>query len=402
MHASTETPTVAPIRALIVDDDAFIREVVAIHLESLGIEAIMVAEDGDRARALLRGSEPYDLIICDLMLPGADGIQLLRDVAEQRPDAAMIFISSAETRLLRSVEQIARNRHLTVLGSLQKPLHPAGFKELVGRMHRQPAARPTGASRMPIKDDALLQALRTDAFFIAVQPQIDLLTGAVNAVEALVRWKDGTGAMIPPDQFLPSIEAAGLMPALTDAVMTQSLRAARAWLDSGIDLSVSINIPPSVVVDAGLHTRIVSLATQFRVSPGRIVLEITESGLSTDLLIPLEVLTRLRLHGMELSIDDFGTGYSSLERLRHIPFTELKIDRSFVSVARRDRDARRIVESSIRLAHDLKLRSVAEGIETNEDARLMRALGCDVGQGFHFARPMPPEQLPQWLRGHDR
>ncbi|TJY58353.1 EAL domain-containing response regulator [Sinimarinibacterium sp. CAU 1509] len=402
MHASTDIPTLAPIRALIVDDDAFIREVVALHLEALGIEAIMVAEDGDRARALLHGSQPYDLIVCDLMLPGTDGIQLLRDIADQRPDAAMIFISSAETRLLRSVEQIARNRRLTVLGSLQKPLHPAGFKELVGRMRRQPNVRPAGSARTVIADEALHQALRTDAFFIAVQPQIDLLTGAVDAVEALVRWRAGNGATIPPDHFLPSMDAAGLMPELTDAVMRQSMRAVRLWLDEGIDLRISVNISPSVVVDAGLHARIVSMASLFRVEPGRIVLEITESGLATDLLIPLEVLTRLRLHGMELSIDDFGTGYSSLERLRHIPFTELKIDRSFVSVARRDRDARRIVESSIRLAHDLKLRSVAEGIETDEDARLMRALGCDVGQGFHFARPMPPEQLPQWLRNHDR
>jgi EAL domain-containing protein (putative c-di-GMP-specific phosphodiesterase class I)/FixJ family two-component response regulator len=398
MPVSADAATVAPVRALVVDDDAFIRSVVVHQLQALGIAAVMVAEDGDRARALLHGTHPYDLIVCDLMLPGTDGIQLLRDIADQRPDAAMIFISSAETRLLRSVEQIARNRRLVVLGSLQKPLHPAGLKELVGRMHRQPQVRTVGSASVAIDDCALRQALSTDAFFIAVQPQIDLLTGNVEAVESLVRWKDAAGATIAPDQFLPAIDDAGLMPDLTDTVLRQSLHAARRWLDDSIDLRVSVNIPPSVVVDSGLHARIVALAAQFRVKPNRIVLEVTESGLSTDLLIPLEVLTRLRLHGMELSIDDFGTGYSSLERLRHIPFTELKIDRSFVSVARRDRDARRIVESSVRLAHDLGLRSVAEGIETDEDARLMRALGCDVGQGFHFARPMPPDQLPRWLR----
>jgi len=400
MLASTDAPAPESIHALVVDDDAFIREVVVYQLEALGIESITIAEDGDRARTLLHGQHPFDLIVSDLMLPGTDGIQLLRDIAEHRPDAALIFISSAETRLLRSVEQIARNRRLLVLGSLRKPLHPAGFKELILRLQRPPTLRPAGTTRKAIDERALREALDTDAFVIAVQPQVDLLTGAVDAVESLVRWPDASGVPLPPDQFLPAIEAAGLMPELTDAVLRKSLRAVRDWLDQQIDLRIAVNIPPNVVVNGGLHARIVALAAEYRLTPDRVVLEVTESGLSTDLLIPLEVLTRLRLHGMELSIDDFGTGYSSLERLRHIPFTELKIDRSFVSVARRDRDARRIVESSVRLAHDLGLRSIAEGIETDEDARLMRALGCDVGQGYYFARPMPPEQNPQWLRRH--
>jgi EAL domain-containing protein (putative c-di-GMP-specific phosphodiesterase class I)/AmiR/NasT family two-component response regulator len=401
MNSLAESPPAAcrPLQVLVVDDDAFVRKVLSHQLRKLGAGRIIEADDGERARELLRSNgEDLDLIVCDLVMPGADGVELLQDIAAHHTATALILMSSAEARLLRSVEYIARSRELRVLGCLQKPIQTPALKVLLSRMsgcvaHRR-AAPGLGVEVTP----AMLQAaLAAHQIRIAVQPQINLLTGQIEAAEALARWTLPDGAAITPDQFLPVAEASGLLDQLTDQVFELAVRAARDWHSAGLGLRVAINVAPTTLSRPGLPDRIARLTAQSRLSLRDVVIEVTETGVARDLLVPLEVLSRFRLQGMELSIDDFGTGYSSLERLRHIPFTELKIDRSFVSVARSDQDARRIVESSIRLAHDLGLRTVAEGIETLADEMLMRALGCDLGQGFLYARPMPPSQLPAWV-----
>jgi EAL domain-containing protein (putative c-di-GMP-specific phosphodiesterase class I)/ActR/RegA family two-component response regulator len=387
-----------PLSVLVVDDDPFVRGVLSHQLRKLGAGRIIEACDGQHARDLIHASDAdLDLIVCDLVMPGADGVELLQDIAERQTSAALIFMSSAEARLLRSVEHIARSRELRVLGCLQKPIQTPALKVLLSRLSECVARRQaTGLHPVEVTVPMLQAALTARRIRIAVQPQVNLLTGEVEAAEALARWQLEDGSTIAPDQFLRVAEEGGLMDQLTDQVLELAVLAARDWHSAGVGLRVAINVAPTSLSRPGLPDRIAGMAARAHLSLRDLIIEVTETGVARDLVVPLEVLARFRLQGMELSIDDFGTGYSSLERLRHIPFTELKIDRSFVGVARSDPDARRIVESSIRLAHDLGLRTVAEGIETDADERLMRALGCDLGQGFLYARPMPPSQLPIW------
>lgn len=396
--AEPETAAPLPLRALVVDDDQFVRSVVARQLRSLGAAAVAVAEDGAQARRLL-GAETYDLIVCDLVMPGTDGIQLLGDIAGSIPGASLILMSSAEPKLLRIAEQIARGRRLRVLGSLHKPVQTGSLKMLLSRIGApRPAAEPSAHGLIDVTASMLREALDGGALTIAVQPQVNLVSGQLEAAEALARWPLPGGHWIAPDRFLPIAEEAGLMDRLTDYVFEHAVAGARRWRDAGLELRIAVNVAPTSLCRPGLPERIAHLVARHQVKTSQILVEVTETDVDRDLLVPLEVLARLRLQGIELSIDDFGTGFSSLARLQGMPFTELKIDRSFVGIARHDEEARSIVEASVRLARNLGLRTVAEGIESAEDAQLMRALRCDLGQGYYYAHPMPADRLPDWSR----
>lgn len=395
---TVEPEAAAALRALVVDDDQFVRSVVSRQLRSLGAAAVAVAEDGEQARRLL-AADTYDLIVCDLVMPGADGIELLGDIAGSIPGASLILMSSAEPKLLRIAEQIARSRRLRVLGSLHKPVQTCSLKTLLSRIGSA-AAGTEPSARGPVEVTAamLRDALDAGAITIAVQPQINLVSGQLEAVEALARWPLADGHWIAPDLFLPVAEEAGLMDRLTDHVFECAVTVARQWRDAGLELRIGVNVAPTSLCRPELPDRVARLVAQHRLRSSQILVEVTETGVARDWLVPLEGLARLRLQGIELSIDDFGTGFSSLARLQGMPFTELKIDRGFVGIARADEEARSIVEASVRLARDLGLRTVAEGIESAQDAQLMRELRCDLGQGYYYARPMPAEQLPTWSR----
>ncbi len=385
------------LRALVIDDDAFVRTVVAHQLRGLGATMVATAADGNSAREVLRSQQGFELIVCDLMMPGADGVELLRDIAEAHPDVALILISSADSKLLRSAENIAQNRDLRVLGTLQKPVRTDGLRDLLARIGSTvPRVLPTPRPDNQITEAMVREGIERGEIRIAVQPQVNLASGRLEGAEALARWPRPNGKTVQPDQFLSIAESAGLMDTLTDQIFVQAVNAVRDWQRAGLELRIAINVAAGTLSRPGLPDRITELARAAGVRLSQVMIEVTETGIAGDRLVPLEVLTRFRLGGVELSIDDFGTGYSSLERLSQIPFNELKIDRSFVAAACKDPAARRIIESSVRLAHDLGLRTVAEGIETAEDAQLMRALGCDSGQGYYYARPMPPSALVAW------
>jgi EAL domain-containing protein (putative c-di-GMP-specific phosphodiesterase class I) len=202
-----------------------------------------------------------------------------------------------------------------------------------------------------------------------------------------------------PDQFIEETEQLGLMDALTDFVMERSLQEV-ANLDGLAEATLSINFPASSLVDLQLPERIAQSAGRANMPLSRLVVEITESGLIKEFGKALDVLARLRLRGAGVSIDDFGTGYSSMAQLRRVPCTELKIDRMFVKDMLSDESAMALVEESIGLAHRLRLRVVAEGVETLQQAQALAAIGCDIAQGYYYSRPLPAQDLTAWLAAH--
>lgn len=234
---------------------------------------------------------------------------------------------------------------------------------------------------------------------VDLQPQIDLRTGAVVGVEALVRWLHPTKGWVHPEEFLSAVEDAGLMSRLTAKVLGLSLRECRRWLDRGYDLPVSVNVTTSDIHDPALPATIAASLLRNKVPPGHLTIELTEETLMHDPSRAHTVVRMVRDMGVGMSIDDFGTGYSSLAYLHRLPLDELKIDRSFTTRLQSDPTAMSIVQHTIDLCHALGLRAVAEGVESQSDVQALAAAGCDRGQGYFFAMPMAPDVLHIWLQG---
>ncbi|MGL5858199.1 MAG: putative bifunctional diguanylate cyclase/phosphodiesterase [Angustibacter sp.] len=245
--------------------------------------------------------------------------------------------------------------------------------------------------------EELREALAGDQLVVYLQPQLQLSTGAVTGVEALVRWQHPSRGLLTPAAFLPHVEQAGLQRSLAEVVLDLALRAASTWWDAGRQLPVSINLTASDVTDQSLPVKIVDALRSHGLPPQALTVELTEQTLLTDPVEGRRVLEELRDNGIGVSIDDYGTGYSSLSYLRDLPADELKLDRTLNVDLEIDVRAAAIVEHTVALAHTLGLRVVAEGVETSGSAAVLADLGCDIGQGHHLARPMPGEELTRWL-----
>lgn len=388
---------------LIVDDSPLQRLHTVGLMRDLGVEMIYEAGDGQEALDLLALLKlPPSLVIVDLEMPGMDGVEFIQHLQERKQNFPIIVASSRETSLLASVETMIEALGMHVLGALQKPLNQEKIMGALKSFNSNPG--------FPAKDDALpavceaelAAAIRNGEIIAFYQPKVDIRTGMLKGVEALARWMHPTNGMVPPDRFIPLAEQSGLIHELTLSMLTQAMAQAALWNERGLPLKVAVNLSPLSLDIPGFVQKIVDLLAQHALQADQMVLEITEGSVVANLGTALGTLARLRLKGFGLSIDDYGTGFSSMQQLARIPFTELKIDRSFVHGAHARQNLRVILQSALDMAKRLELVTVAEGIETIEDWRLLQESGCTIGQGYLIARPMPANDLPVWLKGHHR
>ena len=228
------------------------------------------------------------------------------------------------------------------------------------------------------------------------QPKIDAPSGEITGVEALLRWHHPQRGMVSPVVFIPMAERFGLINALGNWVIHEACRQARAWRDEGLRMRVAINLSAHQLRQPDLADRIGDALVLHQINPKLLTCEITESVAMDDDDATLKVFDKLKQLGVHISIDDFGTGYSSLAYLRKLPAEELKIDRSFVLDLETSSDARAVVDAVVKLAQALGLKVVAEGVETEAQNQILRALGCDQLQGFLFAKPMSAKALSLW------
>ncbi len=243
----------------------------------------------------------------------------------------------------------------------------------------------------------LRKALEANEVLLHYQPKVDLESGRVVGAEALVRWQHPTRGLILPLEFVPMAERTGLIRPLSRYVLNVALAQAREWCDAGLDLKVSVNLSARNLLDPGLPEDVSRLLAKWRVPAALLELEITESTMMVDPDGAMQVLSHLHAMGIALSIDDFGTGYSSLAYLKDLPVDELKIDRTFVTHMASNKGDAFIVRSAIDLAHNLRLQVVAEGVEDEHTMNELAELGCNIAQGFHIARPLPPREFTTWL-----
>jgi EAL domain-containing protein (putative c-di-GMP-specific phosphodiesterase class I)/DNA-binding NarL/FixJ family response regulator len=392
------------LRVLLVDDEPFQLMLLGHQLAQLGVAD--VARCGDAREALgwvAREPGRFDLVCCDLQMPGMDGVEFVRHLGLQRYGGGVVLVSGEDQRILHTAEHLARTQALRVLGALHKPVTAEQLRRVLLANVAQSRASASAAARPGSPDysaDDLRGALERGELVNHYQPKVELATGRVAGVEALVRWQHPEDGLVYPDRFIGVAEANGLIDDVTRCVLAGpggALMQARVWQDLGHPLQVSVNVSMDNLNDHGFPDFVAREVARAGVPPSRLTLEVTESRLMRDPVATLDILTRLRLRRIGLSIDDFGTGHSSLAQLRDIPFDELKIDRSFVSGARERDDLRAILLPSLDMARQLGMKAVAEGVESLEDWQFLRAGGCDLAQGWFIARAMPPEALPQWL-----
>lgn len=385
----------ATLRVLVVEDHDFQRSVAVNMLKRIGVREVSEATDGESALRCIRElSGPLDIILCDLNMPGMDGIELIRHIAQEDVAASLVVVSGLDASLVSSVEAMAKEHGMNVLGVIEKPVTAQKLSNLFQRY--RPGGSDTAKSPIFITASEVRHALVTGEFLLAYQPKVDIATRAVVGAECLVRWRHPIAGLIEPRSFLAAVDEQGAGAELSWVVLNQALDQLQAWRASGLATTLSVNLSLIFLENVGVADRIAGEVAARDIDFSSVIVEVTERLATAKFAHVTENLARLRMKGFGISIDDYGTGYSSVQQLSRIPFTELKIDQSFVSGAVSKDDMRAILDTSLQLARRLGLKSVAEGIEREEEWSLLKALGCDMAQGYYIARPMSGDEFPRW------
>jgi EAL domain-containing protein (putative c-di-GMP-specific phosphodiesterase class I)/FixJ family two-component response regulator len=384
---------------VLLDDDPFTLKLLTQMLAQLGYERVAAFDCGQKALQHVTGThEIVDLILLDINMPGMDGVEFIRRLVEYRYSGSVILVSGENSRILESVEKLVEAHRLTALGHLQKPVKPNELFRLVSELKANTGQRST--KRIidhTYGPEQLRLAIVHGELVNYYQPQVALATGAVVGMESLVRWRHPADGLIFPDEFIGLAAQHGLLTELTGTVLIAAMRQARAWCQAGYRLPVAVNVSMDDLTSLDFPDIAAGLAASVGVEHQLITLEVTEGQVMRQLSTVLDVLSRLSLKRFRLAIDDFGTGHSSLAQLRDLPFDELKIDRGFVHGASADGTRQAICSASLRMAKQLKMQVVGEGIEDQDDWDVLSQLGCDIGQGYFIARPMPAADVLDWI-----
>jgi EAL domain-containing protein (putative c-di-GMP-specific phosphodiesterase class I) len=367
-------------------------------LGQLGASRVTDVPDGPTAlRTLQAGFTPkVDVAIIDLALGGMDGLELLRAIAGHASTVRLIVIGAQPAGVLFSVETLAQAYGVDLLGTIAKPVTTAKLKALLDNL--QPPARPRGAAASPTFSFAEvgvgLQQRQFEPFF---QPKIELATGQVKGLEAFARWRHPEHGVLGPAAFIDALERNSRVDFLDWTMIELSVERCRQYHEQGIPISISLNLAPETLAHPNFIRQVSSCMKRHGVLPDYLGFEITEAAILKFDADFIERLVRLRMMGFGLAIDDYGTGRSNLQLLARIPFSELKIDRSFVDGASKKRPLGTVLKSCLGLAHSLDRMSVAVGVETRQDWDFLQGLGCTYAQGYHIANPMEASAFPGWL-----
>ncbi|CAK0768120.1 diguanylate cyclase [uncultured Gammaproteobacteria bacterium] len=282
---------------------------------------------------------------------------------------------------------------LAMAGELHKPIRAVALKTLLAGLRGSVDVIAAETVADPVTPETLAKAIAAGRLFLMYQPQVTIPGRRIVGVEALVRWRTASGRVIGPDNFIPLAERSGLIDNLTAWVIDAAVQQAGRWRAEGRDFKVSVNLSARNIHDRHLPDLLAARCRREGVPPEGLVLELTETATMQDAAMLMEVLGRFRLKGFPLSIDDFGTGYSSIAQLLRLPFSELKVDKSFVMSMDRTRESAVVTRTIIDMAHHLGLPVIAEGVETEEAFTLLSEFGCDFAQGYLVSRPVGAEVI---------
>ena len=388
------------LHALVVEDDAVQRGIMIALLESLGMSSVWGVADGRQAMETMRrltGEHAVDIVLCDLNMPEMDGLELLRHIGQEGHNVSVVVVSALGDKLFASVNSMARGLGIRFLDAIEKPVSLARLKESLSRHRRAESRQRHLLSGPDFTVDEIMAGVRAGQIEPYFQPKVDLKTGRLVGAEALARWIHPEFGIVSPGAFIPQLERSSNIDELTFGMIARSADACRAFRETH-DLTVSVNLSLDSLDDPTLADRIIQVVRGAGLEPKHMILEISETAAMSDVVLTSENLARLCMHGFALSIDDYGTGYSNMQQLTCISFSELKIDQSFVRDFTGNPSLRIVVESSIEMARKLKLKSVAEGVETRQDWENLKRVGCDIAQGYFVAKPMDMARFGAYIR----
>ncbi len=404
-------------KLLILDDDALIARTISVIGESAGFHT-RTTTAADEFFELVDTWTPSHIAL-DLVMPDMDGVEVLVELAQRRCRARILITSGVGSRVLDAARRSAVEHGLTIGGVLAKPFAPGDLRQLLADQKSEivdiePDPHPdTDRRRHEISPEDLEAGLERGELELVYQPKVNCGDSALAGFEALVRWRCPERGVVPPGLFIPVAESSGLIGRMTREIIKQAIDwfatdlrscpriGANAWHASLLGkLTLSINLSARSLDDEGFIDFVHQNCCDALIDPDNLVFELTETSAMEDPVGSLDLLTRLRMKGFQLSIDDFGTGYSSMLQLVRLPFSEIKVDKSFVMSASRSEESRAVIRSIVELGHSLGLRATAEGVEDLDTMEYLKEIGCDRAQGFLVSRPLSGEQALQWAQQH--
>jgi EAL domain-containing protein (putative c-di-GMP-specific phosphodiesterase class I)/ActR/RegA family two-component response regulator len=383
---------------LVAEADPVQRRALIETLDQVGATRVTDVPDGPMALRTLQASftPKVDVAIIDLDLGGMDGLELLRAIAALKSTVRLIVVGAQPASVLFSVESLAQAHGVDLLGTIAKPVTSTKLKVLLDNYQPpQPAHAGPDVPGFSFAEVGVgLQKRQFEPFF---QPKIELETGQVKGLETFARWRHPEHGMLGPAAFIGALEQNNRVDFLDWTMLEMSVERCRRYHDQGIPISISLNLAPETLAHPHFIRQVTSTMQRHGVLPDYLTFEMTESSILSFDADFIERLVRLRMMGFGLAIDDYGTGRSNLQLLARIPFSELKIDRSFVDGASKKRPLGTVLKSCLGLAHSLDRMSVAVGVETRQDWDFLQGLGCTYAQGYHIANPMAADEFPGWL-----
>jgi EAL domain-containing protein (putative c-di-GMP-specific phosphodiesterase class I) len=369
--------------AFVIDDEEGICRFVTLALGNLGLKAESFHTAPHAVAALERGHP--EIVFLDIALEGSDAIEVLRVLGEKRYAGVVQLMSGSNTDLLDDVRRVGARHGLIMRAPLQKPFRSEAIRQTVTSAHfeGQPEATIALNSIPKLGLDDLLAKGWLELWY---QPKIDLRSKTLVGAEGLIRCRHPVHGVLGPESYLPGASS-GSMLALTEHVVLTALRDWDEMADAGVGLRTAVNASVGSLTSLNIAALIRQNRPKREGWPG-LILEVPESEVIDDIGLFHEIATQLRIYNITLAIDDFGEGYSSFARLRELPFGELKLDRGFVDGCSGDARNAGICRAIVELAHHFGVSAVAEGLEEPADVEAVRDMGCDIGQGYYFARPM--------------
>lgn len=374
---------------LIAEDDRIQSTKLKFKLKQLGYDEVLVASNGFEALEICT-EHAIALVFCDIRMPEMDGITLLSKLGEYT-NISVIILSALEDDVLELCYNMCSLASFHFVDVLRKPYSEEQLNSVLKAYQRKRTEKQSNFTPVQLSSEDIEHAFNADLLFNYYQPQFDFQTGAMVGVEALVRYEHPKHGLLGPVHFLSAIEQCGLMDKLFIVVLEKSISAI-ASLKSNLRLSVNIT---QSNLEQSISETVLRLCNKYQFEPSQLVLELTEGQVYNSTTTSLANLARLRMHGVGLSIDDFGTGYASLSQLSKLPFTELKIDKSFVQDLSTNYKNQQLTNMCLLLAQSLGLHCVVEGVENEEVWQYLRHLKVDTCQGYYSAMPMPIGELAE-------
>ncbi|MBX7277185.1 EAL domain-containing response regulator [Pseudomonas sp. ERGC3:05] len=385
------------LRILVFADTASSGSRLANLLRQTGCQQVFVATDSAQALAILERAGAMDITLCHMPTESSCAQGLLQIMGRSELTGSVIISHLLSADMRSALGQLISLLGMTLVGSVSKPLQAGALKYFPAMHLNEPINESGLLPVLPATEEEVRRALSSHQLHTYFQPKFNLQTGEVSSVEALARWHHPFKGVLPPSVFMSVIERCGLLNELLLLQLEQCLRLQRQAINQGFALNVALNLHAGQLIKTEFLSQIQGILAAHDLPGSGLTFELSEAGLLEEPAISLESLVRLRMMGCSLSIDDFGAGFSSLQRLCQLPFNEIKVDGEFVRGLQHEPRRRAVISSTLALGEALGMSVIVEGIETEEQRKILLELGCKQGQGYLCARPMSAVSLLRWL-----